>query len=63
MQSERAFPVINVSTMNVSTNVGSNSAVNASGIKFLDNSKGLDVISLLKKFYLPLEHIKKVIKF
>ena len=29
---------------------------------FLDNSKGLDVISLLVKYYVPLAHINKVIK-
>ena len=30
--------------------------------KFLDNSKGLDVISLLVKYYWPLTHINKVIE-
>ena len=30
--------------------------------KFLYNSRGLDVISLLVKYYLPLAHINKVIK-
>ena len=38
--------------------------VTSSGRKVLDNSKGLDVISLLVKYeyYLPLAHINKVIK-
>ena len=40
-----------------------NSTVCSNGRKFLDNSKGLDVISLLVKYYLPLAHINKVIKF
>ena len=30
--------------------------------KFLYNSRGLDVISLLVKYYVPLAHINKVIK-
>ena len=35
----------------------SNSTANSSGRKFLYNSKGLDVISLLVKYYLPMAHI------
>ena len=38
------------------------SAVNSNGRKFLNNSKGLDVSSLLVKEYVPLAHINKVIK-
>ena len=38
------------------------SAANSIGRKFLYNSKGLDVISLLVKYYVPLAHINKVIK-
>ena len=36
--------------------------VSSSGRKFLYNSKGLDVISLLVKYYGPMAHINKVIK-
>ena len=39
----------------------SNSTAYSSGRKVLYNSKGLDVISLLVKYYVPLEHINKVI--
>ena len=38
------------------------SAANSIGRKFLYNSRGLDVISLLVKHYVPLAHINKVIK-
>ena len=40
----------------------SNSTVNSSGRKFLDNSKSLDDISLLVKYYVSLAHINKVNK-
>ena len=40
----------------------SNFTANSSGIKFLYNSQGLDVISLLVKYNVPLAHINKVIK-
>ena len=40
----------------------SNLTANSSGRKFLDNSKGLDVINLLVKYDLPLVHIHNVIK-
>ena len=40
----------------------SNSAANSNGRKFLCNSKGLDLINLLVKYYLPLAHFNKVIK-
>ena len=43
------------------TNEESNSAANINGRKFLYNSKGLDVISLLIKYYVPLVHFNKVI--
>ena len=43
-------------------NEGSYTADNSIGIKFLHNSRGLDVISLLVKYYVPLVHINKVIK-
>ena len=39
-----------------------NSTVHSNGKIFLDNSKGLDVISLLIKYYVHLAHINKVIK-
>ena len=45
-----------------STNEKSNSAANSNGRKFLYNSKGLDVISLLVKYYLPLAIFNNVIK-
>ena len=45
------------------TDEGSYSAANSIGRKFLYNSRGLDVISLLVKYYVPLAHINKVIKF
>ena len=38
-------------------------AANSNTRKFLCNSKGLDVISLLVKYYVPLAHFNKVIKF
>ena len=44
------------------TNEESNSTAYSSARKFLYNSKGLDVISLLIKYYVPLAHINKVIK-
>ena len=44
------------------TNKGSYSAANSSGRKFLYNYRGLDVISLLVKYYVPLSHINKVMK-
>ena len=37
-------------------------AANSNGRKFLYNSKGPDVFSLLVKYYVPLAHINKVIK-
>ena len=40
----------------------SNSTANSSDRKLLDNSKGLNVNSLLIKYYLPLAHSYKVIK-
>ena len=40
----------------------SNSAANSNRRKFLYNSKGLDVIILLIKYYVPLAHFNKVIK-
>ena len=40
---------------------GSYLAANSIGRKFLYNSRGFDVISLLVKYYVPLEHINKVI--
>ena len=40
----------------------SNSAANSNGRKFLYNSKGLDVFSLLVKYYVPLAQFNKVIK-
>ena len=40
----------------------SNSTAKPSGLKFLDNSQGLNVISLMVKYYEPLTHINKVIK-
>ena len=43
-------------------NEGSNSTAYSSGRKFLYNSKGLDVISLLVKYYVPFAHINKLIK-
>ena len=39
----------------------SNSAANSKGRKFLYNSKGLDVLRLLVKYYVPLAHFNKVI--
>ena len=39
-----------------------NSTAHSSGRKFLDNSKGLEVISLLVKYYMPLAHINKAVK-
>ena len=45
-----------------STYEESKSTANSSGRKFLNNSKNLDVISLLVKYYVPLELINKVIK-
>ena len=44
------------------TDEESNSAANSNVRKFLYNSKGLDVISLLVKYYVPLAHFNKVIK-
>ena len=44
------------------TNEGSYSAANSIGRKVLYNSRGLDAISLLVKYYVPLAHINKVIK-
>ena len=44
------------------TNEGSYLAGNSNGRKFLYNSKGLDVISLLVKYYMPLAHFNIVIK-
>ena len=44
------------------TNEESYSAANSIGRIFLYNSRGLDVISLLVKYYGPLAHINKVIK-
>ena len=44
------------------TNEESNSAANSNGRKFLYYSKGLDVISLPVKYYVPLAHFNKVIK-
>ena len=38
------------------------SAANSIGRKFLYNSRGLDEISLLVKYYVPFAHINKVIK-
>ena len=40
----------------------SNTAAYSNGRKFLYNSKGLDIISLLVKYYVPFAHINKVIK-
>ena len=48
--------------MRVLTYEERNSTANSSGRKFLYNSKGLDVISLPVKYYVPLAHINKVIK-
>ena len=48
--------------MLVFTNEECNSTVHMSGRNFLYNSKGLDVISLLVKYYVPLAHINKDIK-
>ena len=45
------------------TNEGSYLAANSNGRKFLYSSKNLDVISLLVKYYKPLAHLNKVIKF
>ena len=45
-----------------STDEESNSTANSSGTQFLYNSKGLVVISLLVKYYVPLAHINKVLK-
>ena len=45
-----------------STDEESNSAANLNGRKFLYNSKGLDVIRLLVKYYVSLSHFNKVIK-
>ena len=39
-----------------------NEECNSNGRKFLYDSKGLDVISFLVKYYAPLAHINKVIK-
>ena len=44
------------------TNEESNSAANSNDRNFLYNSKGLDVNSLLVKYFVPLAHINKVIK-
>ena len=44
------------------TNEGSYLAANSNGRKFLYNSKGLDVINLLVKYYVLLAHFNKVIK-
>ena len=44
------------------TDEESNSVANSKGRKFLYNSKGLDVISLLVKYNVPLAHFNKVIK-
>ena len=46
----------------MSTNEESYLAAYSNGRKFLYNSKGLDVSSLLVKYYVPLAHINKVIK-
>ena len=46
----------------LSTHEGSYLAANSNGRKFLYNSKGLDVISSLVKYYVPLAHFNKVIK-
>ena len=48
--------------MRASTNEGSYLAANSNGRKFLYNSKGLERISLLVKYYLHLAHFNKVIK-
>ena len=48
--------------MSLRTYEGSYLAANSNGRKFLYNSKGLDVISLLVKYYVPLAHFNKVIK-
>ena len=53
--------VLKKSTSTVHTYEGSNSTAYSSGKIFLYNSKGLDVISLLVKYYVPLAHINKVI--
>ena len=45
------------------SNEESNLIANSSGRTFLNNSQGLAVISLLEKYYVPLAHINKVIKF
>ena len=40
----------------------SNSAANSNDKIFLYNSKGLEVISILVKYYVPLAHFNKVMK-
>ena len=40
----------------------SNSTAKSIGLKYLDNSQGINVISLMVKYYVPLTHINKVIK-
>ena len=52
----------NIARRRVSTLEESYLAANSNGRKFLYNSKGLDVISLLVKYYVPLAHFNKVIK-
>ena len=46
----------------ICTNEGSHLVANSNGRKFLYNSKGLVVISLLVIYYVPLAHFNKVIK-
>ena len=46
--------------MRMLTNEGSYLAANSNGRKFLYNSKGLDVISLLVKYYVPLADLTKL---
>ena len=58
---QRLYPIRYFSTLRI-TNEESNSVANSNGRKFLYNSKGLDVISLLVKYYVPLAHFNKVIK-
>ena len=54
--------ILLMSMTRISTYEESYSAANSIGRKFLYNSRGLDVISLLIKYYVPLEHINKVRK-
>ena len=55
-------PVDNSTAEYSSAYEGSYLAANSNGRKFLYNSKCLDVIILLVKYYVPLEHFNKVIK-